>query len=60
MPDTRMERKINGTKLNEKKETNTDGDLVYHKVCILNQWGKMNYSMNRFRILAKFSKYKIK
>lgn len=37
MPDTRMERKINGTKLNEKTDTNTDGDLIYDKVCILNQ-----------------------
>lgn len=40
MPDTRMERKINGTKLSKKTETNTDGDLIYDKVCILNQWGK--------------------
>ena len=35
-----MDRKINGTKLNEKKDTNTDGDLIYDNVCILNQWGK--------------------
>lgn len=41
MPDTRMERKINGIKLNSKKtETNRDGDLIYDKICILNQWRK--------------------
>lgn len=27
-PDTGMERKINGTKLNDKADTNTDGDLI--------------------------------
>lgn len=40
MPDTEMEGKINGTKLNEKTDTNTDGNLIYEKVSILNQWEK--------------------
>lgn len=39
--DAGIERKINGTKLNEKKpDTNTDGDLTYDNICILNLWGK--------------------
>lgn len=44
----------------KKTETNTDGDLIYDKVCILNHWGKMDYSMSGFWTPAKFSKYKIK
>lgn len=59
-----MEREINGTKLNKgkrkKTDTNTDGDLMYDSICILNQWGKVDYSMSGFGTPAKFSKYEIK
>lgn len=59
MPDSGMEKKIDGTKLNEKTDTNTDGDLIYDKVSILNQW-KKDYSMNEFGTPVKFPKYKMK
>lgn len=54
-----MERKINGTKLKDKADTNTDGDLIYEKVFILNQQEK-DKSFNEYIWgSSKFSKYKV-
>lgn len=39
-----------------KKDTNTDGDLMYDSVCILNYWEKVADSMSGFGTPAKFSK----
>lgn len=44
-------------KKKKKTATNTDGDLMYNSVCILNQWGKVDDSMSGFGTPAKFSKY---
>lgn len=58
-PDTGMERKINGTKLNDKADTNTDGDLIQEKVFILNQQEKDKLFNEYIWDSSKFSKYKV-